>query len=197
MARNYVSAFGMETALHGDDGALPVDFTLHSWGGTKDEAKLQMDAYVSLVEGGFGPAYVWTRTDSMPINVFVCIDKTSIVRILQGNPDGIWYSSVPPVTQPNQWVRMVFKTPRYSGWSDQVGEKHAAAPSDAKGAKADFSGASDLFAAASGLLAYSDALRKAGEIRQAGIVKFAYDQIFSLKWTVTEAFDYLRENNLV
>lgn len=60
----------------------------------------------------------------------------------------------------------------------------------------DFSGAAGLLAAANGLLAYADALRKAGRKRDAGIVQFAYDQIFSGQWSITEAFDFLRRNNL-
>lgn len=63
--------------------------------------------------------------------------------------------------------------------------------------KGDVSGAGGLIDALNGLAVYAATLLAAGRKRDAAIVQFAYDQVISQKWTVTEAFQYLRDNNLV
>lgn len=157
-----------------------------------------MQAQNELIAAGL-PAN-WTAEftyDFEARTVYILLDKESLWVILvafQGSIVADAFTNTPTffpmLVNPKQ-------SPRYTGWKDPAGVKRAAAPSDKKGASADFSGASGLFAAAQGLLAYSDALSSAGRLRDAGIVKFAYDQIFNLSWTVTEAFDYLRKNHLV
>jgi hypothetical protein len=91
------------------------------------------------------------------------------------------------------------KSPRSTGWTDPNGVKRTPPPSEKKEppSDGDFSGAQGLLDAISALPTLAAKLTQAGELRQAGIVIYAYEQVVRQNWTVTQAFDYLLKNRIV
>jgi len=149
------------------------------------------------------PGFTFTYAYKALINLYVCLDAENVLKICQlfnvSNIAGTLYEIATKTQQPigQLAIKVATESPRSTGWSNPVtGEKHDAPPSDKKGAKGQFGGAAQLIDAAKSLLVYADALRASGQIRSANIVKYAYDNIFNGTWTITEAFDYLRRNNL-
>jgi hypothetical protein len=203
--RNYLSFYVGRIHVY-FNGALGgfVNIVAGDASSASDRVAFWEDQYVTGQP--FGPGTYTFPTVDGPVQAFWCLDKESLVKFLSGieaavfdiifpNSQGL---EIPPeLPAPDQqFMRVVLETPRYTGWKDQLGVKRAAPPSDKKGPKSDLSGAQGLFDAATGLLAYSQALRDSGRIRDANIVKFAYDNIFNGTWTITQAFDYLRKNGL-
>jgi len=199
--RNYISTLFQKNLLHGDDGGGgTIDVEATSAGGNAKELEENALKQIAFVEESNDPThiYTWTVTRGELVTVYWQLDKTNVSIFADYLADFL-YLAVITLQIPQMGIAKWKQDPDYSprkGWKDDAGTKREPTPSD-KGRKADFSGASGLFAAAQGLLAYSEALRESGRIRDAGIVKFAYDQIFNLTWSVTEAFDYLRKNGLV
>jgi hypothetical protein len=200
MARNYVKVLGWKFHYHSP--TLPgIDGDLAAWGANDADLSAQRDRVIQLFnDANPGNDVEWTYPTN-PVTAYILIDKPSVLQTLNWQGNGLYFyalsvgialadQNLPMLVNPEQ-------SPRYTGWKDAAGELHKPAPSDKRGAKADFSGAQGLFDAAAGLLAYAQALRDSGRIRDAGIVKYAYDRIFDQQWTVTQAFDYLRHNHLV
>ena len=197
--RNYISTFWQEWNVHYDDGGGGQgDYTLHGVG--KDRKDLaayvqQLNDQQSVLNPGFTFTFSYPND---PFQSYWLLDKENFVSLWRYNvlPDVGFViaqgtaAGLPKITQVNE-------TPRYSGWKDVDGSSRKAPPSDKKGSKSNFAGEAGLIAAAAGLLAYSDALAKAGDKRDAVIVKFAYDNVFNGTWSITEAFDYLRKNGLL
>jgi len=200
MARNYVRVKGI--LFHFQSPTLPgVSGDLAAWGKDDDDLVNQKDNVINLFNiANPGNDVEWTYPTD-PVTAFILYDKPSVLQTLNWQGNGLYYYAlsvgVPLELQNMPMIVNPKQSPRYTGWKDAAGEVHKPPPSDKKGPSGDFSGASGLFAAAQGLLAYSEALRESGRLRDAGIVKYAYDRIFDLTWTVTEAFDYLRKNGLI
>jgi hypothetical protein len=89
-----------------------------------------------------------------------------------------------------------FESPRKFGVNSFEEKRTSAGPGDSSAKKGDFTGAGGLLAFINNLPAYAAALQLQGRTRDAGIVLFAYNQVKTLKWTVTEALAYLTQNNL-
>jgi hypothetical protein len=73
-------------------------------------------------------------------------------------------------------------------------EKKESNPGDTGAAKSNVSGAGALLAFANSLLTTEQLLRKAGDARSAGIVRFAYDRILDQTFSITQAIVYLEKN---
>jgi hypothetical protein len=61
----------------------------------------------------------------------------------------------------------------------------------------DFSGAQGLLDALASLPALAAQLTKAGRLRDAGIVIYAYEQVIKRYWSITQAFAYLVANRIL
>ena len=196
--RNYINLLLQSINVHFDDGGGGSgDYTVRIVGSSAADLAEQ-GRIQEQIQRDFNPTFTFTFTYDAIVTTFWLLEITYLLAFARWNvlPD-IFYilatgniPAAPKIT--------VLESPRYSGWTDNSGTKRKPPPSDQKkGAGGDFSGASGLFAAAQALLAYSEALKSQGDLRGAGIVKFAYDRIFDLTWTVTQAFDYLRKQRLL
>ncbi len=142
----------------------------------------------------------WTQEytyDRDAMTMYFLLDKDSLMVIYQTFAANFVSDAV--ANQPPFYPVLVNPqtSPKYTGWKDPLGIRRKPPPSDKKGPRGDFSGAPGLVSALQGLLLYSETLRAAGRLRDAGIVKYAYDQVIDLRFTITEAFDYLRKVGLV
>lgn len=116
--------------------------------------------------------------------------------INQANVTNIGDGGTPVLDGTGKQMIWLGESPRNEGINSRD-ELMAGKSSAATAKKGNFSGAQGLVDALAGLLIYVQALKSQGRLRDAGIVQFAYDQVTSGKWSITQAFDYLRENNLV
>jgi hypothetical protein len=85
-----------------------------------------------------------------------------------------------------------FETPRKIGLNAKTEKKGATSLETA-----DFTGAEGLLEALAALPELAAKLTIAGELRQAGIVLYAYRQVIANLWSITEAFAYLRNQRIV
>jgi hypothetical protein len=63
--------------------------------------------------------------------------------------------------------------------------------------KTDYSGAPGLLEALLALPKLAEQLTAAGDLRDAGIVVYAYKRVLAQQWSISQAFAYLRDNNIV
>jgi hypothetical protein len=87
-----------------------------------------------------------------------------------------------------------FESPRSFGVNSFVEKRESPGPGDSGAAKSNVSGAGALLAFANSLLTTEQLLRKAGDSRSAGIVRFAYDRILDQTFSITQAIIYLEKN---
>lgn len=195
MARNYVLAWAIK--FHVGDPAFPgLDTDLAAWGTSRDDlmnqANIVLNDFITA-----NPGFNWVATyPTDPIKQYILLDKQTVVRGILGNANQALFNYISNVGVPQnqQIIQMLNETPRYKGWTDQAGEKHAAPPADKKGFKQDFAGASGLFSAFQNLPLLAEKLRKEGRVRDAGIVLYAYNQVVAGLWTITHAIAYISEN---
>jgi hypothetical protein len=200
MARNYIAVKGLKFHYHDPD--LPgIDGDLACWGANLVDLAAQRDYVINLFnEANPGLNIEWTYPTD-PITAYVLYDKPSVLQMLNWQGNGLYfYANSVGVELADQTLPMLVNpktSPRYTGWKDAAGEVHKPTPSEKKGFKADFRGAQTLFEAFIALEAYARSLRQSGRRREAGIVQYAINQVDRNIWSITEAFDYLRENRLV
>jgi hypothetical protein len=197
--RNYILAFGLNWQVNiFDDTHTPQgSFFTSMWGRDPQDLSNRVAADNDLIQSGL--PLNWTAEFAYPNDPkkgYFLLDKSTLMHLLQTFPDQAWGDlSVEPSIQ--VFRNQVEQTPRYTGWKDDDGVLRKPAPSDKKGAKQDLSGAAGLVEAFLALEAFEKSLRDAGRARDANIVQFAIDQVNRNVWTITEAFDYLRQNRLV
>lgn len=153
-------------------------FTTFWFFDTLQQCQAFYDSYPGSSPGGGVltlPAPVWRRTDKSFLTT-----RLNSEYVQQLDKAGGWY----------------LESPRKFG-VNSASERRVSVPSgDFTAKELDFSGAAGLVQFINNLPAYARVLRKERRFRDAGIVLFAYDQVISQKWSITEALAYLRENRL-
>jgi hypothetical protein len=197
--RNYINAFGLNwnVVIYDDTHTEAGNFFTSMFGESLEDLMNRVKADNDLIQAGL-PAN-WTAEFNYPTDpkkAYFLLDKNTIMRLLVTFPDQ-WYGDLSAVPDVQVFRNQVQDTPRYSGWKDDAGVFRKPPPSDKKGAKIDVSGAQKLVDAFLALEAYEKILRDSGRARDANIVQFALDQVNKNVWTITEAFDYLRQNRLI
>ena len=218
--RNFILAYGMTWYYSIDQAPNPIFYGSSTvLGGSKNEVSSSVAAVNATVAAGNPLA---TVTPSYPFKIqklYVMLDRANVLSLLRtaafggGLYDaalGYWQNNDPnpPTFIPTGKENNIFGgylemipdpkvSPRYSGWKDSAGVTRKPPPSDAKGAAGDFSGASGLVEAFLALEAYALVLQQSGRRRDAGIVRFAIDQVNKNIWSITEAFAYLRKQRLL
>jgi len=87
------------------------------------------------------------------------------------------------------------ESPRNQG-VNSAEEKTAAGAAGQSAKASNFAGAQQLFNAFQALTTLVAVFKQDGRLRDAGIVQFAVDQVTAGKWSITEAFQYLSDNNI-
>lgn len=188
--RNYISAWWLRYIL--TDGSSSQFDTVFV-GKSLDDVKKQNEAFLASLNPASGP---YSFSDQSTLQAYHLLDRQTFMNILNVSPFFWWFTSVRETNPASQNILTLLKTPRYTGWKDQSGGVRRASPSDKK-EKSDFSGATTLFESVAALLQLATNLTKIGEVRQAGIVLYAYQQIIRQAWSITEAIQYLVDNRIV
>ncbi len=141
--RNYYSFFVARIIVYLDNNLTAFQSCV---GGDEEEINSRILFYENdfINFQPYGPG-VYTFDLQGPLTVYWLIDKTSLSVFLGGIEAAVWDIIFPssaglfiPPELPapgDQFMRTELLTPRYRGWKDQYGEKHAAPPSDRAGAR--------------------------------------------------------------
>jgi hypothetical protein len=157
----------------------------HYFFNSPEECQAFIDSFAGSSPGGgtLTPvASAWFRWNKNLCNIFL---NSSYVQNVGPN-----------INQGEKRQNIYLESPRSFG-VNSVDERTAAGAGAGQSAKkSDFSGANTLFQAFLALTGYAAALQAEGRTRDAGIVLYAIAQVNSQKWSITQAFQYLRDNNL-
>jgi len=198
--RNYVLTKAIVYHAHGDDGfGATIDEDFSFLAESLSDLQGIIDDTNSTLEAAF-PAFSFTYEYRPFMDLYVCLDKENIVKILQlqnvssiaGSLYGV-AAGIQAATPPFDF-KVQTTSPRYTGWTNLQGERHNPPPSDRKGVKFNFGGAANLLANFLKLPEVIASLKKQGRLRDAGIVQFAYDEVLRGKMSITEAFAYIDKN---
>jgi hypothetical protein len=123
------------------------------------------------------------------------LDKTMLLQWIAGAaPVNLGTATSPIFSGKKQMI--YFESPRKIGVNSFVEKRVKAGPGDSSAQESDFSGADGLITFLNSLPALADQLEADGQVRQAGIVRYAYNQVIANKWTITEMLAYLRDNRI-
>jgi hypothetical protein len=200
--RNYIFARGIQyrAFIFDDMHVQQGDFPVYAIGQNNVDLLSQQDVQNKLVTDSL--PLNWTAefvNDHDPITIYFLLDKDSLFVTFQSF--AAQYVGDAMVNQPTFYPMLVNpeKTPRNTGWKDPAGIIRNPPPSETKGLtleEADFSGAQGLLDALAALPELAAKLTRAGRLRDAGIVLYAYHQVINGTWAIDRAFDYLAENGL-
>jgi hypothetical protein len=174
------------------------DFPVYQIGRNDVDLQSQVQIQNAAIAASQPPNWTVEFTyDFEPRTVYILLDKESLFKFFIAFQPTLVADAF--LNSPPFFPMLVNPetSPRYTGWKDPAGVERKPAPSDQKLKKGDFSGAAGLVQALEGLVLYADMLRSEGRLRDAGIVKSAYDSVINGSISITEAFDLLRRNGLV
>jgi hypothetical protein len=200
--RNTLLFFGLKWHFKFDDGVNPpIEFDVAVFGETEEDLVSVVESTNAATTGG-DPNYVITYPNPA-IKAYFCFDKANVAKMIKVIPQFFYDECcfnpfTNAIIAPDQQLLrvQVNESPRNTGWTDSDGVKRAAAPTD-KGKTSTFAGAGGLIDAFLALEAYAQSLKDEGRIRDAGIVQSAIDEVLAQEWSITEAFDFLRNAGLL
>jgi hypothetical protein len=192
--RNYIKVLAMDWFLDLSDGVDNVSLQAAEVASTPEEllSRIEIRNEINLAAWpGFGIVNDTSKTQT-PDNVYVCLDRFNVVSFLQ-TLDLINYR-----TSVNNRFFLInpSTSPRYSGWKDENNVQRPVAPTDSKRKRLDFRGAPGLIEALQGFLKLASDLTALNEVRKAGIVLYAYNQVIKQVWSITQAIQYLIDNRI-
>jgi len=132
--RNYI--WTVWCAVHIESVPFPGTYQdLHAIGQDEDDLNVDAERRRADVESQYPVAYSpfsLTRAESIPVYFF--FDKFTFVNFIQqGLQEVMWGFAVAPTPpQVSLWKNVANpdESPRYTGWTDDAGEKHDPPPSD-------------------------------------------------------------------
>jgi hypothetical protein len=195
--RNSIKYLALQWLAHYDDGSTVYDTTVTAFGLDDDSLRQQIaywNAQVLLIFPG--NEQYWTFSYPNPqYTAYFLFDKNTFFDLIRQFPDFFYNNNVIQSDPSLQFMRVQTDSPRAKGWTDNLGVKRRPPPSD-EGPPPDFSGAAGLVEALQGLLTLASDLTAMREVRKAGIVLYAYNQVIKQIWSITQAIQYLIDNRI-
>lgn len=174
--RDYVHVFNAVIFKNG----WPQPYYTYTIYGSKMEAQTLGAVNLQSLQDSQPPASDWTMAIyEQWLNISTKAKQISLV-----NNASFAYS---PFSDP----MFLNENPRATGLNSQAEKKNK------PGSKIDYSGAQGLLDLLASLPALAEKLTKAGDLRGASLVNYAYGQVLHLNWTITEAIDYLVFNGVI
>lgn len=179
--RDYVQFF----ATQDSQPWIPTVVTQFYFFSTQDQAQKFVDSNpVSPGGGTLGAVFpIWFRLNK----------DIALGYINNANITNIGTATSPVLDGQGKQMIWLSESPRRFG-VNSVEEKKEASPASAKTGST--AGAGTLLTVLDLLLQLVDTLKAEGRLRDAGIVQYAYDRVIDGTFSITQALDYLRANNL-
>lgn len=134
--RNYMSLFAIRWRQHVYLGGFEIyagDAT--AVGGDEDNLLEQVKMQDEFMMNAFGGDSTSDEFPNPAVQVFVCFDKETVLRMMQnvdrsGTSVAVYLWDAITVEASQQIIRCTTESPRYTGWKDSAGVKRDAPPSD-------------------------------------------------------------------
>jgi hypothetical protein len=196
--RNYIQYIKQDFDIWFDDGVNPPTQTgvlLH----IENDADDMQTFTAGLPTSGPGTYFI---AQTPPYAYFILLDKDLMRNFINNDSPGS-FNLIPSVLQsPRYGINGEYRDKKApaTSWPSNDGNKNGPTYDkelgDLKEIGADFTGATTLYYAGMAIATLAAKLRAAGRLRDAGIAQYAYDRIIDNTFSITQALQYLDDNNV-